>query len=408
MCSRYHRSHRPRAFTLIELLVVVAIIALLIAILTPALATARETARRTVCLTHLSGFAAAALMYAEVNRGYLPVADHNPDLPPGSSNAYGIPNDSATMVGNKRYHPDLAGITGQPGGSRNHNNDASNTRGWFKLLKGGPKAYVKGKMLHCPTAGRLLRHNPNATNGSILAYTGEELPLFDFDGNACESAPITSTRSSPADCAEMSNFSYSFQVTLQYRGVIPSDPNGVPELIGHKLTNTQDPGKPIAADRNPYTNSVIKAAKHSYTANGKADFGGWGLYAYERNKEAARTLGFKAPPTSGPGGSLAPGDLKAYAAQLRKGGSANSRNHKQAGQNVAYLDGSAKWASHPKVGVDDDSIWSNWAPATPGSKSGDFVASEDGLPCDAEPPTGEDYGRMRAKPHWLTDAVLIP
>lgn len=284
MCSRYHRSHRPRAFTLIELLVVVAIIALLIAILTPALATARETARRTVCLTHLSGFAAAALMYAEVNRGYLPVADHNPDLPPGSSNAYGIPNDSATMVGNKRYHPDLAGITGQPGGSRNHNNDASNTRGWFKLLKGGPKAYVKGKMLHCPTAGRLLRHNPNATNGSILAYTGEELPLFDFDGNACESAPITSTRSSPADCAEMSNFSYSFQVTLQYRGVIPSDPNGVPELIGHKLTNTQDPGKPIAADRNPYTNSVIKAAKHSYTANGKADFGGWGLYATNATK----------------------------------------------------------------------------------------------------------------------------
>jgi prepilin-type N-terminal cleavage/methylation domain-containing protein len=67
-------SHRRRAFTLVELLVVVGIIAILVAILLPSLMRARESARRVVCGTQLRQFAIALRMYAQDNRGWLPVA----------------------------------------------------------------------------------------------------------------------------------------------------------------------------------------------------------------------------------------------------------------------------------------------------------------------------------------------
>ena len=58
-------------FTLIEVLVVVAIIALLVAILLPSLASAREQARKTVCLSNLTQFGLAWVMYAQENRDRL-------------------------------------------------------------------------------------------------------------------------------------------------------------------------------------------------------------------------------------------------------------------------------------------------------------------------------------------------
>lgn len=394
-----------RAFTLIELLVVVAIIALLISILLPSLAAAREAARRAACAMNLSGFTTGALMYAGANRGLLPVADHNPELL--GRNGYGISNAAATFVGNKRYAPDLTNAAGVPGGSKTQN-DASNTRSWFKLLRGGTRAYAKGKQLICPTASRVLRHNADGARSTLLSSQGQELPLYDFDGGLTESGTAGNTG---AGNTEMTAFSYSFQVTLQYRGNIPFDSSSAPEIVGHKLTNTQDPGKPIVADRNPYSNDIIRTGKHTFGSNTGANYGGWGIYGYARNKKASEAMGFMAPPTSGDSSasapSLDPASLNAYAAQLRKGKSANSRNHKQAGQNVAYLAGNVKWCNNPKAGVDDDSIWSNWAPAS-SSKGLDFEVCSDGMPCDAEPPAGADYGLMRSKARWATDAVLLP
>src|SRR6476646_8857829 len=62
-----------RAFTLVELLVVIGIIALLVSILLPTLNRARESARRTKCLSNLRSIGQLVTMYANQNRGQIPI-----------------------------------------------------------------------------------------------------------------------------------------------------------------------------------------------------------------------------------------------------------------------------------------------------------------------------------------------
>jgi prepilin-type N-terminal cleavage/methylation domain-containing protein len=70
--SRQRRSS-AFGFTLVELLVVIGIIALLISILLPALNRAREEAKKTVCLTGLRSFGQLLNMYANDNKGRVPL-----------------------------------------------------------------------------------------------------------------------------------------------------------------------------------------------------------------------------------------------------------------------------------------------------------------------------------------------
>jgi len=71
-----------RGFTLVELLVVVAIISVLIALLMPAFCRVREAARSVACMSNLRQSGLGFQMYANDNRGSIPVS--RTDNSPGS------------------------------------------------------------------------------------------------------------------------------------------------------------------------------------------------------------------------------------------------------------------------------------------------------------------------------------
>lgn len=62
------------AFTLVELLVVISIISLLMGILMPVLGRARQQGQSAVCLSNLRQMIIAAMIYAESNNDYFPMA----------------------------------------------------------------------------------------------------------------------------------------------------------------------------------------------------------------------------------------------------------------------------------------------------------------------------------------------
>ncbi len=96
-----------------------------------------------------------------------------------------------------------------------------------------------------------MRHVPEGGKPTLLGQKGSERPAYDFDGMLCEDGPAT------GEGTEMSEFSYSFAVNLRFEGTMQGVSGKT--LLGQLLQNTQDPGKAIAADRNPYSNSVIVA-----------------------------------------------------------------------------------------------------------------------------------------------------
>jgi prepilin-type N-terminal cleavage/methylation domain-containing protein len=365
------RTRTPRrGFTLIELLVVVAIIALLISILLPSLARAREISKRSVCLANLKAIATGTLLYSEVNKGVFPTPLHNPSATGGAAAR------SATFVGYNRHLTDGESIAAAGGGP--NANNPSNTRGWFKLSIGGAKAFLQGKQWHCPSA-RSINHRPEGVKAEYFtsADGGQYRKAYDMDGTVL--APTWDGTSSPVQGAEPGDHSYSMQVTLR------NTENG--RIVGITPTNTQDPRKALAADRNPYSNEMQAITKLTPVGGTSDDLGGQARVRY--NSSVVAVNGMPPPPSSW--------SNESDPAELREK-RANSRNHAQEGQNVSYFDGHAAWANSPRAGADEDFIW--------GTMERDPQTNDPIYP--KVPATADNYGYMRSEPAWLTDSILIP
>jgi len=249
----------------------------------------------------------------------------------------------------------------------------SNTRGFFGLLRGNEKAYMQPKQFICPSAISVVNHRPSGPTVDVYNAAGGSYQRYDFNGNITETGPGVPGR-------EMATFSYSFQMTMRRRASGGEYGASDGELLGIKLTNTVDPRLALAADRNPYSNEVTFPTTRSDSYNSEK-LGG--LYTFSTSPSTGAT---QVPPFETTGDdALAIKDLLSTRA--------NSRNHKQEGQNVVYMDGHAKWHRISLAGADEDCIWTNWTD----SRNGHRV-----------PATGASYGKMRSRAEWGTDSLLIP
>ena len=257
---------KKKGFTLVELLVVIAIIALLMGILMPALARVRQIAYRLYCGTNLSGLGKAMLIYCQ---------DYDDEFPRAGwkTSVWGrtLTNwQGATAV--------LA--YGAPTGA----NNASIASCFFLLVK---YSEVTPKSFLCKGDSGIMEFK----SADEITVAGMELSdVWNFGLNGI------------AHC------SYAYH-----------SPFGL-----YAVTTSSDPGMAVAADPNPWLDSVETLNRPTAS---------WTAFLPTGDKDSIK-LG-------------------------------NAQTHQDDGQNVLFVDGHTAFEKQSFCGVDDDNIYTQWSNASP-------------------------------------------
>jgi len=258
MATRY----RLRGLTLWETLFLVVALVVFFAILRPALFRVRRAAHRMTCGTNLAGIGKAMLIYANDYADELPRAGG-----PGGSWATRTPN----WMGQNRFEAYGIALNSRTGGQ------ASISASLYLLVK---YAEVAPKSFVCT-------ENKGVTEFSLTRIKGLPkgfmlIDAWDFGAEAPK------------------HVSYAYHMPYGSRNV----------------TIERDPGMAIAADRNPWMDSLFAKAQDfsKFRPNGTTD-------------------------------------------QIRAG---NTIAHRGDGQNVLFLDWHVEFAKVSSCGIDDDNVYTSW------------------------------------------------
>lgn len=259
---------KKKGFTLVELLVVIAIIALLMGILMPALARVRQIAYRLYCGTNLSGLGKAMLIYCQ---------DYDDEFPRAGwkTSVWGrtLTNwQGATAVA--AYGP----TTGA--------NSASIASCFFLLVK---YSEVTPKSFLC-----------KGDSGVIEFKTADEVTVAGME------------------LSDVWNFGIN---GIEHCSYAYHSPFGL-----FAVTTSSDPGMAVAADPNPWLDSVETLNRPTAS---------WTAFLPTGDKDSIK-LG-------------------------------NGQTHQDDGQNVLFVDGHTAFEKQSFCGVDDDNIYTQWSNASPTS-----------------------------------------